>query len=61
MKLYLTAEEAAEVAGIGQRTMREYMDSADPPPYLRIGRKRLVQAARLADYLERKQEVKWKQ
>lgn len=58
MKLYLTITEAAQYAGIGEHTMRDFLDSADPPPYLRIGRKRLIQASALAGYLERKQEVR---
>lgn len=56
--LYMTVKQAAQYAGIGEHTMRDFLASADPPPYLRIGRKRLIQAAALAGYLERKQEVK---
>ena len=58
--LYVTVAEAAQIAGIGEKAMRAFMDGSDPPPYLRIGTKRLVQRAALGWYLETKQEVrKW--
>ena len=57
-KLYLTIDEAAEYAGIGQKAMREMVNSQDPPPLLRLGAKRLIQREGLAPYLERKQEIR---
>ncbi len=56
-KLYLPLREAAEWSGIGRNALAEYLDSADPPPFLRVGRTRYIQAAALPAYLERKQEV----
>lgn len=56
---YLTAEQAAEVAGIGVKEVMRYLNSADPPAYLRVGAtgKRIEHASWQA-YLERKQEVR---
>lgn len=56
--LYLTIEEAASYAGIGESAMRAYVNSADPPPMLVIGNKggkRLIERAGLVDYLRGKQ------
>ena len=58
MPLYVTAEEAAQYAGIGRNAMYEFLNSSDPPPFLRVGKKRLIQTAALEAYLERKQEVR---
>ncbi len=55
--LYLSVEQAAEFSGIGQKTLRDMMNSADPPPFLKIGAKRLIQRDAFPKYLERKQEV----
>lgn len=55
-KLYATVEEAAEYVGIGVNAMRDFMNSSDPPPYLRVGKKRLLQVAGLEDYFISKQE-----
>ncbi len=57
-KLYLSVEEAAEYVGIGANTMRDYVNSSDPPPYLKVGKKRMLQKAALAPYFERLQEVR---
>lgn len=58
MALYITVEEAAEYVGIGKHTMYEYVNSADPPPYLLVGKKeKRLQKSALAEYFERKQEV----
>lgn len=57
-KLYLSIPEAAEYAGIGEKAMRAYVNGIDPPPYLRQGRKVLIQREALAAYLEEKQEVR---
>ena len=56
--LYLSVEQAAEFTGIGQRTLRDWLNSADPPPFIRIGAKRLIQRDALPAYLESKQEVR---
>jgi len=57
-KLYLTVEEAAEYVGIGENLMRCYVNSADPPPYLKVGNRKLLQRAALAPYFEKMQEVR---
>ena len=57
-KLYLSISEAAEFVGVGVSTMREYVNSSDPPPYLKVGKKKLLQRAALADYFEQRQEVR---
>ena len=56
--LYMSVEEAADWAGIGRNAMRDFADSADPPPMLVIGSRRptkYIQRAGLPAYLERKQ------
>ena len=58
LPLYLTVAQAAEYAGVGEKRMREWVNSADPPPYLRVGREKHVETAALPGYLERKQEVR---
>ena len=58
MKLYMTISDAAAYAGIGVNTMRAYVNSADPPPYLKVGNRVMIQTAALAPYLEKKQEIK---
>lgn len=57
-KLYLSVEEAASYVGIGVNTMRDFVNSTDPPPFMKVGKKVLLQKAALAPYFERKQEVK---
>ena len=57
-KLYLTIEEAAGYVGIGVNLMRDYVNSSDPPPFLRIGNEKRLQKAALADYFEQRQEVR---
>lgn len=56
--LYLNVRDAAAYVGIGVKAMRDYVNSADPPPYMVIGNKRMLQVAALADYFEERQEVK---
>ena len=56
--LYMTIEQSSKFSGVGQNTLRAWLDSRDPMPYLQIGRKRLIQRDALPAYLERKQEVK---
>lgn len=58
-KLYLTIAEAAEWSGVGEKKLRSYVNSIDPPPMLRIGKKVLIQRSKLPLYLESKQEVVW--
>ena len=58
--LYLTVSDAAAYAGIGRDLLLRYIDSDDPPPYLKVGNRRMLQVSRLGDYLERKQDVIWK-
>ena len=53
--LYMTVKGAAEYAGIGEGAMREYVDSADPPPMLMVGARRYIQRKGLAQYLEERQ------
>lgn len=55
--LYLSIAQAAQYAGIGEHAMRAFADSSDPPPILRIGRKRYIERAGLAAYLRSKQET----
>ena len=57
-KLYASISEAAEYVGIGEKTMREYVNSIDPPPYLLVGKKKMLQVAALEKYFHEKQEVK---
>ena len=57
-KLYLSVEEAAEYVGIGVKLMYQYVNSKEPPPYMRVGREKRLQKAALADYFEQRQEVK---
>ena len=58
-KLYLTIAEAAEWSGVGEKKLRSYVNSIDPPPMLRIGKKVLIQRSKLPLYLESKQDVIW--
>ena len=57
-KLYLPIHEAAEYVGVGERYLRDLLNSTNPPPYLRVGNKKLLQKSALADYFESIQEVK---
>ena len=57
-KLYLSAEEAAEYANVSVKFVYECLNSINPPPYLKLGKKRLIQAAKWPDYLESLQEVR---
>lgn len=56
--LYMTIEDAAAYAGIGVKTLRKYLNGPFPPPYLEIGRKKLIQTAALPGYLEHMQKVR---
>lgn len=57
-KLYLSIPEAAEFVGVGEKYMRDLVNSSCPPPYLKVGNKRLLQKSALADYFEGLQEVR---
>ena len=57
-KLYLRIKEAAEYVGIGENRMRDLVNSDDPPPYLVVGKEKRLQKAALAEYFERRQEVR---
>lgn len=54
----MTIPEAAEYVGVGERFMRDLVNSTNPPPFLLVGNKRLLQKAALPDYFEALQEVK---
>lgn len=56
--LYMAIDQAAEYTGLSNKTLREYINSIDPPPYLKVGKKYMLQVAALPKYLERKQEIK---
>lgn len=57
-KLYMTVNEAAAYVGIGPKEMRKRVNSSDPPPYLEVGNRKLLQVSGLAPYFERKQAVR---
>lgn len=57
-KLYLSVDEAAECVGVGEKAMRQFANSADPPHYLAIGREKRLQKAALEGYFYAKQDVK---
>lgn len=56
--LYMNVRDAAAYVGIGEKAMRDYVNSTDPPPYMVLGNKRMLQVAALADYFEQRQEVR---
>lgn len=56
--LYLNVRDAAKYVGIGEKAMRDYVNSSDPPPYLMNGNKVMLEKAALAPYFKGKQEVK---
>ena len=56
--LYMNVRDAAAYVGIGEKALRDYVNSTDPPPYLMNGQKKMLQVAALADYFEQRQEVK---
>lgn len=56
--LYINVSQAAEMSGIGEKTIRDWLNSSEPMPYIRIGAKRLIQRDAFASYLESKQEVR---
>ena len=56
--LYLNVRDAARYVGIGEKAMRDYVNSSDPPPYLMNGNKVMLEKAALAPYFKERQEVK---
>lgn len=56
--LYLTARQAAAAAGIGVNEVRDMLNSSDPPPFLEVGVRRMIQAASWPAYLEARQTVR---
>lgn len=56
--LYMSVKQAAEYTGIGEKTLRCWLNSSNPMPYLRIGNKKLIQREPLAKYIEERQEVR---
>ena len=56
--LYLSVSDAAEYVGIGVKTMRDYVNSKNPPPYMKVGNKVMLQKSELERYFEEKQEVR---
>lgn len=56
--LYITVAQASEMSGIGRDAIYNMLNSTDPPPFIRIGNKRLIQRDAFPTYLESKQEVK---
>ena len=56
--LYLTVRDAAKYVGIGENAMRDFVNSKDPPPFMRLGKKVLIEKAALAPYFRERQEVK---
>ena len=57
-RLYLSVTDAADYVGIGVNAMRDYVNSADPPPYLKVGKKFMLERAALPGYFHERQEVK---
>ena len=49
---YLPIEKAAKLAGISSKQLRDYVNSSDPPPHLKCGRKRLLNMEALKVYLK---------
>ena len=56
--LYINVSQAAEISGIGEKQIRDWLNSSEPMPYIHIGAKRLIQRDAFASYLESKQEVR---
>jgi excisionase family DNA binding protein len=56
--LYITVQQAAEMSGIGEKTIRDWLNSSNPMPYIKIGAKKLIQRDALPEYLKSLQEVR---
>ena len=57
LPLYVTVEQAAQLAGIGRDLMYEYVRSrADPIPQMRVGRsKTLIRTSAIPEYMRRRE------
>ena len=56
--LYVSARRAAQLTGISEHRIREWLrDSRDPLPHIRCGNRRLIRAGALPEYLKRKEAV----
>ena len=49
---YLPIEQAAKVAGVSAKQLRDYANGSDPPPHLMSGRKKLLNMEGLKAYLK---------
>lgn len=56
--LYLSIPQAAEMSGIGEKQIRDWLNGSDPMPHIKIGAKRLIQRDTFPKYLEARQEVR---
>ena len=56
--LYVSVKHAAQLTGISEHRIREWLnDSRDPLPHIRCGNRRLIRAGALPGYLKRKEAV----
>lgn len=55
MAWYLTIAEAAEVTGISEKMLRDFVNSTEPPPHLKAGKKVLLNMEGLKDYLKERE------
>ena len=56
--LYVSARRAAQLTGISEHRIREWLnDTRDPLPHIRCGNRRLIRAGALPEYLKRKEAV----
>ncbi len=51
-ELVYSVTEAAEALGISRKTMYELLNRADFPKPLKVGRRRLISKARLAEWVD---------
>jgi excisionase family DNA binding protein len=56
--LYITVQQAAEMSGIGEKIIRDWLNSSNPMPYIKIGAKKLIQRDAFPEYLKSLQEVR---
>lgn len=57
LPLYVSVEQAAELAGIARNLMYEYVNSrADPIPQMRVGKGRtLIRTSAIPEYMRRRE------
>lgn len=55
MAWYLTIAEAAEVTGISEKMLRDFVNGIDPPPHIKAGKKVLLNMEGLKEYLKAKE------